>query len=99
MDEEVEKYLGMYNIWRKYAIKSRFNGDMLLIRESGLDEDWKYTAFYFDQIYPDYRWSKFVNGNIAIEAVPIAHNSLLEEPYVQEIAKLLNHYISKTEDK
>lgn len=97
VDEEIEKYLGMYNLWRNYAIKFNFKGNVLLIRESGLDEDLQYTSYYFDQVYPDYHWSKYVDGKISIESVPFDHNLLLEEPYVQEIAKILNNYINLSE--
>lgn len=98
VDEEIEKYLGMYNLWRKHSIKTKFNGNMMLIRENNIDEDWKYTAYYYGQVYPDYNWSKFVDGNVTIETVPFGHTVLLEEPNVQGIAKILNNYIIQTEE-
>lgn len=91
--EETEKYLGMYKLWSNYTIKSKFIGNMLLVRESGFDNDLQYTSYYFDQVYPDFHWSKFVDGKITIKPVPFDHNLLLEEPYAQEIAKIINNYI------
>lgn len=97
VDEEIEKYLGLYNLWRNYSIKSKFDGDILLIRESSINEDKKYTPYYFDSVYPDYHWRKYVNGKIKIETVQFDHNFMLEEPYVQEIAEIVNNHLIEIE--
>jgi thioesterase domain-containing protein len=98
IDEEVKNYLGMYNLWRTYAIKTKFNGNVLMIRETGLEKDLKYTSYYFDQAYPDYHWSKYIEGNVIIEPIPFDHNSMLEEPHVKEIAFILNNFCRQSED-
>ncbi|HEY9116149.1 MAG TPA: amino acid adenylation domain-containing protein [Bacteroidales bacterium] len=95
VDGDVANYLGLYNLWRTYSIKLKFKGNLLLIRESGLEEDLKYASFYQDTIYPDYHWNKYVEGDVVISRVQINHNQLLEEPNVKAITQIIYNYIEK----
>jgi thioesterase domain-containing protein len=63
-----------------------YDGDVLVFRTS--------IYPFFCTFDPTFGWRDFVKGRLTLKVVPGAHESILDEPYVREVARLLSTHLS-----
>ena len=87
-----QKWMSYEKILSKYRTKTKFRGDILLIKSENKIYNLYSHFYYLYTLIPDLYWSKNISGNIVIKSLFCEHLDFLSLGYVNETAQFISEY-------